>query len=239
MNQEQNWTRDRLLQRVAVLIQIVENLQAPFPLKPIIGDWLVPSSGGVESTEAARRFHEEQEIEALRGQVITFLEECDRYLNDYGTKEDWKRFRGNALVRINQAERGTYQKKSFLADLSSLKLLLELAGTRQNSLTRKVPANEVCISISPAPEDRSPSREGETDTSADQKVVGSAPSDPEDLLQGKAAVNYQIAAQYLGLTDRQIRNLVRKKNLNSVGGGQQKRITTASLRRRKGELPLK
>jgi len=241
MDQQQNSTRDDLLQRLAMLIQVVENLQAPFPLKPIIGDWLVPSGGAVESADLARRFHEESEIEALRGQVIEFLEEFDRYLNDYGTNEDRKRFQGNVLVTIDQAERGTYRKKSFLVDLNSLKLLLQRAGTRERGPTHTVQASDLCIDISPSPGDSSLSggSEDESETLANQALDASAAFDPEEVLKGKTAVNYQIAAQYLGITDRQIRNLIKQDELDIVGGGQQRKITTASLRRRKGEPPLK
>ena len=241
MNQPQNFTRDDLRQRIAMLIQVVENMQAPFPLKPITGEWLAPSGNTVENGELARRRHEESEIEALRGQVIEFLEEFDRYLNDYGTNDDKKCFHENALVTIDQAERGTYRKKSLVADLNSLKLLLHGAAKRERGPIHTVQASDLCVDILRSSEDSSQSleTEGETGTSVNQVGEVSAEFDPEELLKGKMAVNFQAAAQYIGVSDRQIRNLVKQGKLDVVGGGQQRKITTASLRRRKGESPLK
>lgn len=50
------------------------------------------------------------------------------------------------------------------------------------------------------------------------------------LLAGKCAVNFKIAEQYLGLTERQRQNLVREPILVVEGKGQNKKITTDSLR---------
>jgi excisionase family DNA binding protein len=48
-------------------------------------------------------------------------------------------------------------------------------------------------------------------------------------------MNLEQAAKYLSLSGRHIRNLVREHKLDSVGDGRNKRITTESLRRYKGE----
>ena len=50
------------------------------------------------------------------------------------------------------------------------------------------------------------------------------------LLAGKRAVNFKIAEQYLGLTERQRQNLVKDQILVVEGKGQSKKITTDSLR---------
>jgi hypothetical protein len=50
------------------------------------------------------------------------------------------------------------------------------------------------------------------------------------LLAGKRAVNFKTAEQYLGLTERQRQNLVRDQILVVEGKGQNKKITTDSLR---------
>ena len=50
------------------------------------------------------------------------------------------------------------------------------------------------------------------------------------LLAGKRAVNFRTAEQYLGLTERQRQNLVRDQILVVEGKGQNKKITTDSLR---------
>jgi hypothetical protein len=50
------------------------------------------------------------------------------------------------------------------------------------------------------------------------------------LLAGKHAVNFKIAEQYLGLTERQRQNLVKDQILIVEGKGQNKKITTDSLR---------
>jgi hypothetical protein len=50
------------------------------------------------------------------------------------------------------------------------------------------------------------------------------------LLAGKRAVNFRTAEQYLGLTERQRQNLVKDKVLVVEGKGQNKKITTDSLR---------
>jgi hypothetical protein len=50
------------------------------------------------------------------------------------------------------------------------------------------------------------------------------------LLAGKRAVNFKIAEQYLGLTERQRQNLVRDQILVVEGKGQNKKITTDSLK---------
>jgi hypothetical protein len=50
------------------------------------------------------------------------------------------------------------------------------------------------------------------------------------LLAGKRAVNFRTAEQYVGLTERQRQNLVKAKVLVVQGGGQNKKITTDSLR---------
>lgn len=50
------------------------------------------------------------------------------------------------------------------------------------------------------------------------------------LLAGKRAVNFKTAEQYLGLTERQRQNLVRDQILVVEGKGQNKKITTESLR---------
>jgi hypothetical protein len=50
------------------------------------------------------------------------------------------------------------------------------------------------------------------------------------LLAGKRAVNFRTAEQYLGLTERQRQNLVKDKVLVVEGKGQNKKITTDSLK---------
>jgi hypothetical protein len=50
------------------------------------------------------------------------------------------------------------------------------------------------------------------------------------LLAGKRAVNFRTAEQYLGLTERQRQNLVKDHVLVVEGKGQNKKITTDSLR---------
>ena len=50
------------------------------------------------------------------------------------------------------------------------------------------------------------------------------------LLAGKRAVNFKIAEQYLGLTERQRQNLVKGEVLVVEGKGHNKKITTDSLR---------
>jgi hypothetical protein len=50
------------------------------------------------------------------------------------------------------------------------------------------------------------------------------------LLAGKRTVNFKIAELYLGLTERQRQNLVKGKVLVVEGKGQNKKITTDSLR---------
>ena len=50
------------------------------------------------------------------------------------------------------------------------------------------------------------------------------------LLAGKRAVNFRTAEQYLGLTERQRQNLVKDQILVVEGKGQNKKITTDSLR---------
>jgi hypothetical protein len=52
----------------------------------------------------------------------------------------------------------------------------------------------------------------------------------DSLLAGKRAVNFRTAEQYLGLTERQRQNLVKGKVLVVEGKGQNKKITTDSLR---------
>jgi len=50
------------------------------------------------------------------------------------------------------------------------------------------------------------------------------------LLAGKRAVNFKTAEQYLGLTERQRQNLVKDQVLVVEGKGQNKKITSDSLR---------
>jgi hypothetical protein len=54
------------------------------------------------------------------------------------------------------------------------------------------------------------------------------------LLDTSEGVIYSHAAKILGVTERHVRRLVRKNKLESVGGGQHKKITTESLHRRRG-----
>jgi hypothetical protein len=49
-------------------------------------------------------------------------------------------------------------------------------------------------------------------------------------LAGKRAVNFRTAEQYLGLTERQRQNLVKDQVLVVEGKGQNKKITSDSLR---------
>ena len=51
------------------------------------------------------------------------------------------------------------------------------------------------------------------------------------LLGNKKAVNFHIAEQYLGITERQRQKLIRKGALDVIGGGNGRLITTESLRR--------
>ena len=55
--------------------------------------------------------------------------------------------------------------------------------------------------------------------------------DPEALLGGKDSVTYQTAASVLAVGDRQIRRLVQQGALQTVGEGQNRKITSESLRR--------
>jgi len=55
-------------------------------------------------------------------------------------------------------------------------------------------------------------------------------ADPS-LLRDNEAVNFRIAEQYLGVSERQRQKLVRKGALVVVGGGKNRKITTESLRK--------
>jgi hypothetical protein len=55
-------------------------------------------------------------------------------------------------------------------------------------------------------------------------------ADPS-LLRDNNAVNFRIAEQYLGISERQRQKLVKKGTLEVVGGGQNRKITTESLRK--------
>jgi hypothetical protein len=59
--------------------------------------------------------------------------------------------------------------------------------------------------------------------------------EPSDhaVLQGKESVIYGTAATFLGVSDRQIRRLVRAGKLDAQGQGQSRQITVASLRKYK------
>jgi hypothetical protein len=59
------------------------------------------------------------------------------------------------------------------------------------------------------------------------------PSD-DAVLQGKESVSYGTAAKFLRVGDRQIRKLVKAGKLETLGEGQSKQITVASLRKYKG-----
>ena len=59
--------------------------------------------------------------------------------------------------------------------------------------------------------------------------------DPEKIVLGKRSVNRQQAARYLGVSERQIYNLVQAGKLEEVGEGKNKRILVESLRRRRGD----
>jgi hypothetical protein len=50
------------------------------------------------------------------------------------------------------------------------------------------------------------------------------------LLEGKRLVNFVIAEEYLGITDRQRQNLIKKGTLKVKGKGSNRKITTDSLR---------
>ncbi|PYT23512.1 MAG: hypothetical protein DMG57_31710 [Acidobacteria bacterium] len=65
---------------------------------------------------------------------------------------------------------------------------------------------------------------------------GAAAAQAAHLLQGREAVQYETAAKYLDITERQVRNLVKKGKLVRVGEGQYKTITTESLRHYKGVI---
>ena len=60
--------------------------------------------------------------------------------------------------------------------------------------------------------------------------------DPEALLGGKDSVTYQTAALVLGVSDRQIRGLVKGGKLKGLGERQQKYVTSESVRRYGGLL---
>jgi hypothetical protein len=63
-----------------------------------------------------------------------------------------------------------------------------------------------------------------------------APANRDDLLAGKEAVSYKTAAKYLGISIRHVRGLATAKKLEAWGEGQQKKITTESLRRYGGAV---
>jgi hypothetical protein len=50
------------------------------------------------------------------------------------------------------------------------------------------------------------------------------------LLEGKHSVTFRTAEQYLGITDRQRKNLIKKGSLNTEGQGHNRKITSESLR---------
>ncbi len=77
------------------------------------------------------------------------------------------------------------------------------------------------------------------DTDGDQSVpVSGEPSrgprpDRESLLVNKRSVTRLEAAEYLGLSPRQVYNLVREGHLVRVGAGKNMRIDVESLRQRR------
>jgi hypothetical protein len=60
------------------------------------------------------------------------------------------------------------------------------------------------------------------------------PANAESLLAGNDEVTKGTAQKYLGVSDRQIRKLIKAGKLTTVGEGQHQKVTVKSLRRRKG-----
>jgi hypothetical protein len=96
----------------------------------------------------------------------------------------------------------------------------EAPAQTSQSLIRKSPASEAYKKTENRDKSRSLPRREKFPRMGDSSLLGNAES-----------VNFQIADQYLGLTNRQRQNLVSKEVLKTVGGGHNRRITTDSLRK--------
>jgi hypothetical protein len=223
-------------------------MKAPFPLRPIVGDWLPVPRVRAKKLERSRRVREEREVEGFRAELLDFLEALQRFVSDYGSKDDRRRFHANRLMTIAQNERGTYSKKSCTADLESLRLLILRVGSRKSAGAIMESAGASTITLS---RDESGTFQNERDSDGlsaspdspgtNSQIVSPTPvpaaNDGEQMLEGKEAVNYRRAAAYLDLSERQIRSLAKMGKLESRGQGHLKRITTASLRSYKGVNP--
>jgi hypothetical protein len=61
--------------------------------------------------------------------------------------------------------------------------------------------------------------------------------DPEESVKNNSSVPYEIAARYLNVSRGHIGRLVLQRKLDSVGRGQNKKITSQSLQKYRGETP--
>lgn len=97
--------------------------------------------------------------------------------------------------------------------------------------------------------DREKPSRNQAESSSDESARGIAKYEKDNatrkgdpsLIEGKEVVEFRTAEQYLGVTERQRQNLIRRKILATVGEGQNRQVTTVSLKLylppRKPEIP--
>jgi len=131
----------QLVRRFGSLIKQISPMEAEHPLKPVWAGLPRADSNHCAVDEPPQYSHEELEVLALRKPLSELLKDAKRYVTDFGTQEHRERFSANALVEIayfgHPGRRG-YSKKDCLADLRSLKILLEEVSFRRAETHRDV-----------------------------------------------------------------------------------------------------
>ena len=131
--------RERLLSMADALIVSLQQNEWPLgadrrPLTDLgQGPWteLTPAEKEADPERAERIERAkvgEKDCQQWRGRLRLFIEDCQRYLNDYGDSDHMRRFTNNKLVVISdcwdQLSREFYRTSECLEDLNSLKSLV-------------------------------------------------------------------------------------------------------------------
>src|SRR5713101_2175030 len=141
----------QLLGQAESVIKLIEDMDTPYPLKPVLGFWPDLPSGARPSPERLKTMEEERALYAIREPLTRFLLDTKRNVNDSGTPDQKQRFQENGLVRVafegGHAQRSRYVKADCLEDLRSLKALLKRIGATGGLREPRIQAGRVPLAV--------------------------------------------------------------------------------------------